>query len=102
MDPDRTAFERGNAAELVGVGVAPGGCHAHIGRERCATIQSYGSAGFEVRPDQQREWRTLLEAIELDCQIQWRTDRNDEPPDVQGIHPPLHPAERLVVEGHVA
>jgi hypothetical protein len=60
VDSDRAAFERGDAAELIRVGVAPCGRHAHIGWEVGAAVQPDRGTGFEVGADQQRQWGSLL------------------------------------------
>ena len=83
VDADRAAFERRDAAELVGIRVAPGGAHAHIGGKRRSAVQSNGGAGFEVRGHQQGQVGALLQPVELGRHVERGADRDDQAADVE-------------------
>ena len=87
MDADRAALERRDPADVVGGAVAPGGAHAHIGWEERAAVESDAGPALEVRGDEQRQLRALLQAVELGRDVERRADRHDDPADVQRVHP---------------
>jgi uncharacterized protein YbbC (DUF1343 family) len=98
VDADGAPLQGGDPSQLVGVRVPRGCADAHIGWERGAAVEPDGGSSLEIRPDQKRKGRTLLQTIEFGSHVQRRPNRNQETANVEGVDPHLHPGERLIIE----
>ena len=98
---DGAALERGDAADVVGGAVAPGRAHAHIGGKQRPAVEPEAGPALEVRGDEQRERRALLQPVELGRDVERRADGHDDAADVQRIDPRFGAREAVVVVGGV-
>ncbi len=89
VNPDRSPFECGDPAHLIGGRVAAGRAYAHIGRQRRTADQTDRRAAFEIGRDEQRKLGERLKSVELGRHVQRRADRDDEAADVERIDPLL-------------
>ncbi len=101
MDSHGSRFQRGDAAELVGVELAAGCAERHWHGESSGPYHAHGCAVFQVCGYEQWKPRSSLQRVQFRRRVQRRADRDDDAADAELIHPCCCGVERISLGSNI-
>ena len=95
MDSHGPRFQRGDAAELVGIEFAAGCAECHWHGESGGSYHAHGCAVLQVSGYEQWKSRSSLQRVQFCRRVQRRADGDDDAADAELIHPRCCGVERI-------